>query len=125
MKIAAKRVERGEIKFASQIEAQRYAELLILEKEGQLAHLQAHPRFLLAETFTDEGGKVWPAIYYTADSIYDDLATGRTVVEDVKPASRVTETQVVRLRMALFARRYPSLCLRIEYRESARGRGRS
>ena len=66
------------IEFASKREAKRYAELKLLERSGEITHLETQPKY----TFTVNGVKINT---YTADFRYvrDD---GTLVVEDVKSA---------------------------------------
>lgn len=86
----------------SKVEAERWGELRLLERAGELSALTFHPRFLLA------GG-----VYYEADSAYT-LPDGRRVVEDVKGGK--VRTGVFRIKWRQMAERYPDLVLRIEER---------
>lgn len=79
------------IRFASKREANRYAELKLLARIGDVADLKCHPRFPLVVN----GQKV---CVYEADFSYLDR-TGAFVVEDVK--SRPTMTPQYRLKKKL------------------------
>lgn len=97
----------GGLRFDSQAEARRYAELLWLERSGAITDLEAHPRFELQPAFTDNAGKRWAAICYEADFAYTE--DGKRVIEDVKGF----ETPVFRLKRKLFLYRHPALVLRV------------
>jgi hypothetical protein len=71
------RVEIDGITFASKREARRYGDLLILVRIGEIADLELQPRYPLIVN----GEKV---ATYVADFRYRVVATGSTVVEDVK-----------------------------------------
>lgn len=95
------------LRFDSQAEARRYAELKLLEAAGVIAGLEVHPRFELQAAFKDHAGKGWAAIVYEADFAY--FEDGARIVEDVKGI----ETPAFRLKRKLFLRRYPGLALRV------------
>ena len=94
--------------FDSTAEANRYRELLLLEKAGEIVYLEIHPWYRLQKSFR-KNGKLYRAIYYEADFMYEDVATGGIVVEDVKGV----ETAVFKLKMKLFLFQYPGLDFRI------------
>lgn len=64
-------------KFHSKKEAERYQELLLLERAGEISHLQTQVRYDLIVN----GEKVGT---YIADFVYQDERTVSRVVEDVK-----------------------------------------
>lgn len=70
------------IKFDSKREAERYAELKIMEKAKLITDLELQPKFVLQEGFKYQGKKEKP-ITYIADFKYKELS-GTVVVEDVK-----------------------------------------
>lgn len=78
------------IKFKSTKERDRYIDLLLLERDGQIKDLELQPRYKLIDgvKFSD-GSRAKPALRYTADFRYIDCKTGQTVVEDVK--SKITK----------------------------------
>lgn len=104
-KFHAKAVEYHGIKFASLKERNRFKELEMLNETGIIANLEAHPVFMLnganGQPLRGENGR---QLRYTADFRYVDVATGKTVVEDVK--SRATKTQVYSMRKALVQNQY-------------------
>lgn len=69
----------GSIKFHSAKEAERYIRLLDLQKKGYIDNLVLQKRFELIPK-----QKAVRPCYYYADFVYDDLRTGKTIVEDVK-----------------------------------------
>lgn len=73
------------LKFDSKKEAARWGELLILERLGQIERLERQVAYELAPSVKFEGEKrAKPALRYVADFRYRVVATGQTVVEDVK-----------------------------------------
>jgi hypothetical protein len=75
--------------FDSNKEAERYKELLVLEKLNIVTDLRFKPQYKLIEAFKDEGSKDRDIIY-VADFEYKE--NGKTVVEDVKGiTNRVAE----------------------------------
>jgi hypothetical protein len=87
----------------SKAEAARWAELRLLERDGQIRRLQFHPTYQLP------GGVV-----YEADSSYDELQGGTwaPVVEDVK-GGRATQTPAFRLKWRQMKAIFPHLTLRL------------
>lgn len=78
------------ITFDSQKEADRYLELLLLQKAGEIDRLKLQPEFTLQEAFTTPEGEKVKAIRYRADFAYRKKMRGGvdtywvSVVEDVK-----------------------------------------
>lgn len=68
------------VRFASKAEGRRYRILQTLARAGAIADLRLQVRFPLVVNGHPIGR-------YTADFVYTDLATGQTVVEDVKGAA--------------------------------------
>lgn len=93
--------------FASQKEANRYAELKALEKQGIVRHIECQKRFLLQEGFTKNGIRYRP-IWYVADFVVT-YADGHIEVEDTKGHA----TEAFRIKHKLFEARYPELELKI------------
>lgn len=89
---------RGKIMFASQKEARRYDDLMLLLRAGKIRDLKLQPEFTLQEAFTTPEGDKVRAIRYRADFAYDKLVRNRyedydgpeyidewvPVIEDVK-----------------------------------------
>ena len=71
------------IRFASQKEGQRYQELKLLEKAGQIHRIELQPRFPLSVKNQDHAGSVFIGAY-RGDFSYYVKATHQRVVEDVK-----------------------------------------
>lgn len=95
------------IAFASRREAERYAELKLLELAGVISHLRLQPRYELQPPFRDIRGKRHRAIVYVGDFSYTQ--NGREIVEDVKGF----ETQAFKIKSKMFMARYPHAELRI------------
>lgn len=72
-------------KFASEKEAERFAELRYMQMGKLIGGLQCQYKFILVPEQQDENGKVIErAVTYIADFVYTDLKTGELVVEDTK-----------------------------------------
>ena len=84
MKYGNKQTEFNGLKFASRKEARRYAELLLMQRAGEVKKLQTQVDFVLIPAQKDERGKVIELpVKYRADFVYNDR-NGRLIVEDVK-----------------------------------------
>lgn len=71
--------------FDSKKEANRYQELLLLEKAGVIKNLSRQVKFVLIPSQRDENGKVVEReCSYKADFTYEEEGGIKTVVEDVK-----------------------------------------
>ena len=88
------------IKLDSKKEADRYCELKLLERAGEISHLQLQPKFLLVEGFRHEGKK-YQDINYIADFQYIEK-DGTEVVEDTKGF----KTDVYNIKKKLFLWKY-------------------
>lgn len=82
MKYHAKKTELDGITFDSKKEANRYAELKLLERSGAIHNLQRQVRYELIPAQKKDGKTVERACHYIADFVYEE--NGKTVVEDVK-----------------------------------------
>lgn len=100
-KYNAKKTTVDGITFDSRREADRYLVLKGMEDDGAIEDLRRQVRYELVPAF-DVDGKHYRPVYYVADFVYVDKATGKEVVEDVKGM----RTDVYRLKSKLFARRY-------------------
>lgn len=85
------------IVFASKMEMNRYSQLKLLEKAGEIKDLQLQPRFELLPAF-ERNGRHFQAITYVGDFSYWDSATKKRVVEDVKGV----ETPIFLIKQKLF-----------------------
>ena len=75
------------IAFDSDLECNRYIYLKELENASKIKNLGVHYLLKVQDEFINANGDFIPAITYNADFIYQDVETGKRVVEDVKGAS--------------------------------------
>jgi hypothetical protein len=106
-KYRARKVTLDGHTFDSKGEANRYAELRLMERAGAITDLELQPKFVLLDAFTDNEGKRHRAITYRADFRY--IEDGRTIVEDFKGF----ETAEFKLKRKMFLKRYPDLVFRL------------
>jgi hypothetical protein len=94
------------ISFDSQKEADKYAELLLLMKAGEIVKLELQPEFILQDYFSHQG-KYYKPIKYRADFrvTYKD---GREVVIDVKPSDSF-QAKEYRIKKKLLLCKWPDL----------------
>ena len=79
------RVEVGSLKFDSKLEQRRHAELLLLQRAGEIRDLRVQVRYELAPAVRYEGAKrLTPALCYWADAVYFDVRKGCEIIEDTK-----------------------------------------
>ena len=83
-KYGNRKTELDGMTFDSRKEANRYAELKLLQKSGWISDLECQHPFVLQPGFEHEGKRIQP-IKYIADFTYQ--CDGKTVVEDVKSAA--------------------------------------
>ena len=72
------------ITFDSKKEANRWAELKLLERAGEISFLERQPSFVLIPKQVRDGKVIERQTVYKADFTCQDNKTGETVVEDVK-----------------------------------------
>ena len=101
-----KKVIVDEKEFDSKREENRYKELKLLERAGEIKDLELQPRFLLQDSFK-KNGRTFRKIEYVADFKY--IENGKTIVEDVKGM----QTDVFKLKHKIFEKVYSDLELRI------------
>lgn len=82
-KLKNQKVEIDGFIFDSLLEGNRYLELKILERNGDLNELELQPRFQILPAF-DYNGKRERAAYYVADFQYNEEGNPLPVVEEVK-----------------------------------------
>lgn len=99
------------IKFDSKLEAERYAQLKILERAGIIRELELQPSFDLLPSFK-KNGKTWRKTVYRADFRYILAKDDRIIIEDVKGSTAVI-TDVFRLKQKLFEYKYPDYTISI------------
>ena len=106
---------RGELRFDSRKEAQRFDELMLLLKAGRIRDLKLQPQFTLQESFVTPEGERVRAIRYVADFSYEQQAKHTScnvagavvwtkIVEDVK--SSATRTAQYKLKRKMFREKY-------------------
>lgn len=88
------------LQFDSKREANRYAELILLSRSGQITSLKRQVKFELIPAQKDEEGKcVERVVSYIADFVYQD-ENGQTVVEDTKGVR--TKEYVIKRKLMLY-----------------------
>lgn len=95
------------IKFDSKLEARRYTELKLLEKQGLIKDLILQPAYDLIPSFK-KNNKTYRKTQYIADFSYYDVDLDKTIVEDTKGF----KTDVYLLKKKLFEYNYPNLTIR-------------
>ena len=71
--------------YDSKAEAFRGYELELLERAGKIQNLGKQVKFEVIPRQLDEFGRILEReAYYKVDFVYEDMATGKTVIEDVK-----------------------------------------
>ena len=103
------------IKFDSKLEAERYAQLKIMERAGIIRNLELQPEYELIPSFR-KNGKTWRKTAYKADFRYILVEGDITIIEDVKGSTAVI-TDVFRLKQKLFEYKYPELTIKIVTRK--------
>lgn len=103
------------IKFDSKLEAERYAQLKMMERAGVIRDLELQPEYELIPSFKKDG-KTWRKTVYKADFRYILCEDDKTIIEDVKGSISVI-TDVFRLKQKLFEYKYPELTIKIVTRK--------
>ena len=103
------------IKFDSKLEAERYAQLKMMERAGVIRDLELQPEYELIPSFR-KNGKTWRKTTYKADFRYILVEDDITIIEDVKGSTAVI-TDVFRLKQKLFEYKYPELSIKIVTRK--------
>ena len=93
-KYNARKVQIDGFTFDSQREAERYSELKLMEKAGEITDLTVHPKIELQSGFYYKNERI-RAITYEADFQYREK--GNLIIEDVKGM----ETQAFRIKWKL------------------------
>ena len=99
------------IKFDSKLEAERYAQLKILERAGVIRDLELQPEYELIPSFR-KNGKTWRRTVYKADFRYILAEDDSYIIEDVKGSTSVI-TDVLKKKKKLFEYKYPELAISI------------
>ena len=106
-KYHSKKITINGITFDSVREGNRYRELILLERAGEISALQLQREFILQPPFR-KNGKAIRAIVYVADFVYTDNLTGNTIVEDVKGF----KTKEYNIKKKMFEYAYPHLTIK-------------
>ncbi len=106
MKYKNKKTTIDGLIFASKLEAKRYTELKLLEKQGIITNLKLQPSYDIIPSFK-KNNKTYRKSTYKADFSYYDNETNREVVEDTKGF----KTPVYMLKKKLFEYQYPNLTI--------------
>ena len=88
------------ITFDSRKEANRWAELKLLERAHVITDLQRQVTFVLIPKQVRDGYCVERACTYKADFVY--RANGKTVVEDVKSPATMTQQYKIKKKLMLY-----------------------
>jgi hypothetical protein len=102
-----KKTKVNGIIFSSKLEAKRYTELKLLEKQGIIKDLTLQPSYELTPTFK-KNNKTYRKMSYIADFSYYDNELGKVIVEDTKGFSN----DVYKLKRKLFEYKYKDLTIR-------------
>lgn len=102
-----KKIVIDNITFDSKLEAQRYTELKLLQRNGLIKDLQLQPSYELIPTFK-KNKKTYRKACYIADFSYYDIELNKTIVEDTKGF----KTDVYLLKKKLFEYIYKDLTIR-------------
>ena len=100
-KYNARKAEVDGIPFDSHKEAQRYAELKLLLRGGEIRDLRLQVKY---ELIPKQNGE--RACEYIADFVYQDVRTGETVVEDVKGCKQGAAYNIFAIKRKLMLWRY-------------------
>lgn len=98
-----KKVVNG-IEFDSIKEANRYQELLLLQKACEIRNLKLQPEFILQDSFRLKK-QTHRSIKYIADFQYQNFTTSEIIVEDVKGM----KTEVYRIKKKLLLYKFPEI----------------
>lgn len=100
-KYNARKVEIDSITFDSKKEAARYCELKLMQRAGEIRGLQLQVEY---ELIPKQAGE--RACNYIADFVYQDVASGKTVVEDVKGYKKGAAYNIFAIKRKLMLWRY-------------------
>ena len=109
-----KKVSINGVMFDSKLEANRYKELKILEKNGIIKDLVLQPSYELIPSFKKDN-ITYRKTVYKADFSYYDNELGKTVIEDTKGY----KTEVYILKKKMFEYLYKDLTIK-EIKKSRR-----
>lgn len=101
-KYGNKKVTVDGIKFDSVKEANRWQELLLLQRAGEITYLERQVRFTLIPSQNKNGRCIERPVVYIADFKYWDNQTGEVVVEDVKSKATKTPEYIIKRKLLLW-----------------------
>ena len=90
------------IAFDSAKEANRWSELKLLERAGEISFLERQASYVLIPKQVRDGRMVERPVVYKADFVYVDNKTNRTIVEDVKSEATKTKEYVIKRKLMLY-----------------------
>ena len=96
---AEKTIIDGE-RFDSKREAERWQELRLMEKAGEISNLRRQVKYELIPAFKKPGERTERSVSYIADFVYTE--NGETIVED----SKGFKTDAYRIKRKLMIERY-------------------
>lgn len=91
-KYGAKRLRIDGITFDSKLEADRYQQLKLLERAGQIKSLEYHKKFIIIPK-----SRYGDNVLYEADFFY--FENGKPIVEDTKSKATITSTYKLKKRL--------------------------
>lgn len=100
-KYNARKVTIDGIAFDSAKEAARYRELKLMQRAGEIRDLRLQVEY---ELIPKQAGE--RACNYIADFVYQDIRTGKTVVEDVKGYKKGAAYSIFAIKRKLMLWRY-------------------
>jgi hypothetical protein len=92
-------------RFPSKKEGNRYLELKLLERAGEISHLEIQPKFMLIVNGSAVKSEANRKLHYIGDFSYFDARSNKRIVEDVKGV----KTDVYKLKKALVQHIYPAV----------------
>ena len=108
-KYNAKKTEINGITFASRLEGERFKQLMLLQKAGEITDLQLQPELQIFEGYVNcYDGMKHRSRFYVGDFKYLDLKTRQWIIEDTKGL----ETPEFRLKWEYVQSEYPQYVFR-------------
>ena len=99
-KYGNRKTEVDGLKFDSLHEGERWVELRLLERSGEIRNLRRQVRFELLPTQRVDGQVVERSVSYLADFVYEQ--NDKTVVEDAKSKATKTPEYVIKRKLMLW-----------------------
>lgn len=84
------------IKFDSKKEAERYKELKLLERAGEIKYLQLQKEFVVVPE-----SELYKEVVYKADFVYTEIKTNKRIIEDVKGYRKGTAYTIFKIKQKL------------------------